>query len=357
MSKHAQFEEHCVLATSGQLNAAEASLLDSHLQECDQCRRFLSDARIISDTVIPRILHIPRGEATVPEGMRERFLARAAAQGLQINAGAPLAAPSFAFAEPHTVSSENQGGMHVGRSGTRLAWFSLPRHWQRGAIAACACVVCFLLGTMLRAPSRNELGTASRGTPPAATTPHSQAVTSSTQLDEIRALTSDRDRLAQQHAELANELEAANKEKHDIETALQQKISSLESDAAIDHETLTQQAIALNNRTIALQSQLEALRQKESSTEALLLLREQETNEYASRLDSLQTQLASRPHIPQMTGDEVHDLVAARNLHIIDVYDSDGKGKRQRAFGRVFYVEGRSLVFYAYDLAEAHSER
>jgi hypothetical protein len=53
----------------------------------------------------------------------------------------------------------------------------------------------------------------------------------------------------------------------------------------------------------------------------------------------------------------VHDLVAARNLHIIDVYDSDGKGKRQRAFGRVFYVEGRSLVFYAYDLAEAHSER
>jgi len=33
-------------------------------------------------------------------------------------------------------------------------------------------------------------------------------------------------------------------------------------------------------------------------------------------------------------------LVAARNLHIVDVYDADPSGKRQRAFGRVFYTEG-----------------
>ena len=46
------------------------------------------------------------------------------------------------------------------------------------------------------------------------------------------------------------------------------------------------------------------------------------------------------------------ELVAARNLHIVDVYDADPSGKRQRAFGRVFYTEGRSLVFYAYDLED-----
>jgi hypothetical protein len=32
------------------------------------------------------------------------------------------------------------------------------------------------------------------------------------------------------------------------------------------------------------------------------------------------------------------------------VYDADPNGKRQRSFGRVFYIEGQSLVFYAYDL-------
>jgi len=49
----------------------------------------------------------------------------------------------------------------------------------------------------------------------------------------------------------------------------------------------------------------------------------------------------------------VGDLVAARNLHIVDVYDADPNGKRQRSFGRVFYIEGKSLVFYAYDLADS----
>jgi hypothetical protein len=47
------------------------------------------------------------------------------------------------------------------------------------------------------------------------------------------------------------------------------------------------------------------------------------------------------------------ELVAARNLHIVDVYDAEPDGKRQRAFGRVFYTEGKSLVFYAYDLEGA----
>ena len=46
------------------------------------------------------------------------------------------------------------------------------------------------------------------------------------------------------------------------------------------------------------------------------------------------------------------DLVVARNLHIIDVHDRDGNGNNQRAFGRIFYTEGKSLIFYAYDLAD-----
>jgi hypothetical protein len=48
----------------------------------------------------------------------------------------------------------------------------------------------------------------------------------------------------------------------------------------------------------------------------------------------------------------VRDLVVARNLHIIDVHDRNGDGKSQRAFGRIFYTEGKSLIFYAYDLAD-----
>ena len=49
---------------------------------------------------------------------------------------------------------------------------------------------------------------------------------------------------------------------------------------------------------------------------------------------------------------DIRDLMTARNLHIYDVFDTDSKGKTKPAFGRIFYTEGKSLVFYAYDLNE-----
>jgi hypothetical protein len=42
--------------------------------------------------------------------------------------------------------------------------------------------------------------------------------------------------------------------------------------------------------------------------------------------------------------------MGARNLHIIDVHDADGSGNDRKSFGRVFYTEGKSLIFYAFDL-------
>ncbi len=52
-------------------------------------------------------------------------------------------------------------------------------------------------------------------------------------------------------------------------------------------------------------------------------------------------------------GRDITDLMGARNLHIVDVVDTDAQGKNKPAFGRIFYTEGKSLIFYAYDLNEA----
>src|SRR4029450_3644772 len=55
---------------------------------------------------------------------------------------------------------------------------------------------------------------------------------------------------------------------------------------------------------------------------------------------------------------DVRDLMGARNFHIADVYDVDSKGKDQRAFGRVFYTEGKStLIFYAFDLNDKNAAK
>src|SRR6185437_1521678 len=53
---------------------------------------------------------------------------------------------------------------------------------------------------------------------------------------------------------------------------------------------------------------------------------------------------------------DIRDLMTARNLHIFDVFDTDAKGKTEPAFGRIFYTEGKSLIFYAYDLNGAKLE-
>jgi hypothetical protein len=52
---------------------------------------------------------------------------------------------------------------------------------------------------------------------------------------------------------------------------------------------------------------------------------------------------------------DVRELMGARNLHIIDVADLDGQGKSKKSFGRVFYTEGKSLIFYAFDLSQKGS--
>ncbi|SRR5713101_1372382 len=53
---------------------------------------------------------------------------------------------------------------------------------------------------------------------------------------------------------------------------------------------------------------------------------------------------------------DIRDLMGARNLRIIDVFDVDGKGRTRRPFGRVFFTEGKSLIFYAFDLEGGRPE-
>jgi hypothetical protein len=47
---------------------------------------------------------------------------------------------------------------------------------------------------------------------------------------------------------------------------------------------------------------------------------------------------------------DIRDLMASRNLYIAEVYDVARNGRTKKPFGRVFYTQGRSLIFYAYDL-------
>jgi hypothetical protein len=70
-----------------------------------------------------------------------------------------------------------------------------------------------------------------------------------------------------------------------------------------------------------------------------------------------QTEILERERTLLAAGRDIHDLMGARNLHIADVFDVDSKGKDQKAFGRVFYTEEKSLIFYAFDLGDRNTAK
>jgi len=47
---------------------------------------------------------------------------------------------------------------------------------------------------------------------------------------------------------------------------------------------------------------------------------------------------------------DIRELMGARKLYIADVFDVDSHSRTQKPFGRVFYTQGKSLIFYAFDL-------
>jgi hypothetical protein len=103
------------------------------------------------------------------------------------------------------------------------------------------------------------------------------------------------------------------------------------------------------------EAELADLRSIQGANEAVTLAEQQEILELNQKLRE-QSASVERERQLLSAGREIRDLISARNLHIIDVYDTDSHGKTSRAFGRVFYTEGRSLVFYAYDLSAQHPE-
>ena len=47
---------------------------------------------------------------------------------------------------------------------------------------------------------------------------------------------------------------------------------------------------------------------------------------------------------------DIRELMGARKLYIADVFDVDSVSRTRKPFGRVFYTQDKSLVFYAFDL-------
>jgi hypothetical protein len=102
--------------------------------------------------------------------------------------------------------------------------------------------------------------------------------------------------------------------------------------------------------------ELQRIREVRSANAATMAAQGLEIRQLSAKLAE-QTETLERERTLLAAGRDIHDLMGARNLHIVDVLDVDSKGKDRRAFGRVFYTEGKSLIFYAFDLGDRSAAR
>jgi hypothetical protein len=168
-----------------------------------------------------------------------------------------------------------------------------------------------------------------------------------------------------QNTRLTQELASARSETASLGAKVQNLRSDLESaseaetsltsrlDAAQQENTsIRSEKAQLEGRIAGLEADVAKSKSDKSASDTALVLQEAELRELRNKLADQEAVLNQQEELTAR-GSDVRDLVVARNLHIIDVHDRDGNGKSQRAFGRIFYTEGKSLTFYAYDLADA----
>jgi hypothetical protein len=96
---------------------------------------------------------------------------------------------------------------------------------------------------------------------------------------------------------------------------------------------------------------LNRARSDKDSVDATLVDQQIKINELAAAVKEKEA-LAERERQLSAVAKDIRELMGARNLHILDVSDVDGNGRSKKSFGRVFLVEGKSLIFYAFDLGD-----
>jgi hypothetical protein len=340
MVKHEHYEEICAIASIGQASGAELAELQQHLASCAECRQRYSDFMEIQAShyaVTTEDPELSASEATAcidSTLMRERFFKRAESQGIV-----------FSHAGTETLLPE-----------PRIRLFT-PKTWP--VLVARAAAAMFLAGAV--GLSGYYLG--GRRIRTASVTQRSSDSPSVSRVEADRQRR--RSRLASLEAEnqsLTTELEslkssyarassaAARLQDDNAETKKQRSalLADLKGrDEAIDK---LQKRVEESQADVAsVHAELETAQGGRAEDQATLI-------ESQLRIRDLSEQLAEKSSALERekellaAGRDVRELMASRNLHIVDVFDTDTKGKTSPAFGRIFLTEGKSLIFYAYDL-------
>jgi hypothetical protein len=162
-------------------------------------------------------------------------------------------------------------------------------------------------------------------------------------------------RLHEQLSESEKKLAEADAAVADVQRQLAQEQAQ--------QQQLTAQRDSLNQQLAAAQSDSQSLREKLSTAQSETSQQIQQTAALQEKVRDLNAAvedanitLDNKDRMLALDKDflahdrDIRDLMGARNLYIADIYDTRSNGSTAKPFGRIFYTQDRSLVFYGFDL-------
>jgi hypothetical protein len=341
--RHPNYEELCALAATGQLGGSQMCELNEHIRTCKRCLKFFEAVVQLSAQTVPLLAaasdRVPQGAP--PEGLRARFLSRLALEESKPRVLGPV--PLQRQSKPSRASSGDRTTEPVNREGSIVSAL-LGKSSFAIVTTGVLCVVSgIFVGTWIKKPVV---------TPPVQTVRPTMAAEKHVDSSARIAI------LEGQNARFAAELESLGVElstTRNERLALAEKLAEADRRLALasapnaSQDQHSTSSTAASDEVVIWRQESERLRTKLAESQAILAENERASDQLQAELESATDELRHAKDLSSAKA-ELGDVASARNLHIVDVYDADARGKRQPAFGRVFYVEGKSLVFYAYDL-------
>ena len=332
---HERFRELNALASSGALTPLERSELNAHLDDCEECREAALEYRILAAAGISTI-------------------AAAYADRLAYETWDENASLSKLLAR---VRSDQRTVLERNRDLRVSAPPSVLRRIVSNSFAQAAFAACLVVAVGVHA---YRLGIRAQGAAsPAPVFPDDRPQKLAAEKKSADEL------LAAQAARLAQLQEQSSTEERELaklRSALHEteehsnKLLAANTQSAGKLQELSQQRDTLNTQLqdanqsyqkvrtelASLRDERERVLIRSTSLEArieelMAINRDQER-----RLKDSEQYLASDR--------DIRELMGARKLYIADVFDVDSGSRTKKPFGRVFYTQGKSLIFYAFDL-------
>jgi hypothetical protein len=341
MQDHEHFEELCALAAVGQLSGEEYREFQGHLGTCSLCREALDENAFLTDSWTPATAQLNDGirslQTPSTTELRRKFITRARDRGINL-----------------TRQSETRPAI----------WTQWPLPSVRPYFAATLAVACVVAMAMVLIRIEQRISRATQEVQ--ALRDHASNLQRETISLKEKIASQTRHQIGGEANTVGNGDELAKlREQRATATA---KVTALESSMAAvsanrdeiqqqldkaraDLAQMTENYSIVSRELASARSELESARTTTLNDKAALLAQSKRIEELWQH-PSVPNGYIERERELLAADRDIRELMGARNLHIIDVHDRDLKGKARRSFGRVFYTEGKSLIFYAFDLSD-----